>query len=219
MEKKSEIPEQQNVPWSVALRTGVGGLRRRVGRSVVTMLGVLLAIALLSYMLVTGDLTRGLVAVNDAGLNALLQKAGVDILSADRSDPMTALLIGLSLVTCLVGIVNSMLMSVSERLKEIGTLKCLGATDAFIVRVFFIESILVGLAGTAAGMLAGTAVAVAVGVWSYGGFALKYLPPGPVAFSLLTALLAGTVISVAAAIAPAIWAARQEPVNAMRTEE
>lgn len=213
------IPEQCDVPWSTALQTSAAGLRRRLGRSCVTMLGVVLAIALLSYMLVTSDMARSMLAANDPALNSLLQKSGVDILNSAKRDPMMLLLVSLSLVTCLVGIVNSMMMSVSERLKEIGTLKCLGATDGFIVRIYFIESLIVGVVGTLCGMVGGVVVAFAVLAWSYGTFAFRCLPVVAVGWSLLLSLIAGVVISVLAAIAPAIWASKQEPVNAMRIEE
>ena len=50
-----------------------------------------------------------------------------------------------------VGIINAMLMSVTERIREIGTMKCLGALDAFILKIYFIEAALQGLIGTAMG--------------------------------------------------------------------
>jgi putative ABC transport system permease protein len=219
MTQTNQVPEQQSVPWSTAIQTGIAGIRRRLGRTVVTMLGVVLAIALLSYMLVTNNLTASMVSLNDQALNALLQKSGVDILQTARHDPMTTMLIVLSLATCLVGIVNSMLMSVSERLKEIGTLKCLGATDAFIVRIYFVESMFVGVIGTACGMVGGLAVSLCVLGWVYGGYVLKCFPVAHVFGSLAVSFVVGVLISVLAAIAPAIWAARQAPVSAMRIEE
>ena len=48
--------------------------------------------------------------------------------------------VGLALLVAFVGIVNAMLMSVTERFREIGTMKCLGALDGFIVKLFVIES-------------------------------------------------------------------------------
>ena len=46
----------------------------------------------------------------------------------------------MSLLVCTVGITNSMLMAVTERFKEIGTMKCLGALDSFVVVLFMLES-------------------------------------------------------------------------------
>ena len=48
-----------------------------------------------------------------------------------------------------------MLMSVTERFREIGTMKCLGALDGFIVKLFLIESLFQGMAGTVMGVLLG----------------------------------------------------------------
>ena len=51
-----------------------------------------------------------------------------------------------------------MLMSVTERFREIGTMKCLGALDTFIVKLFLLESTFQGLAGTSAGIVIGFAL-------------------------------------------------------------
>jgi ABC-type antimicrobial peptide transport system permease subunit len=213
------IPEQERIPWSIALAVSWAGLRRRVLRSLITMLGIVLGIAFLTHMFVTGALTDALIAVNDDALNVLLQKAGVDVLAAGKTDSMMILLIGLSLFTCLVGIINSMLMSVSERIREIGTMKCLGAVDGFIVRAYFIESTLQGVAGTVAGIVIGLIVAVSVSLVSYGRYVWLCFPVLGVLKSIGIAFVTGALISIVASIAPAYWAAKKEPVDAMRIEE
>ena len=108
-----EIPEQKPVRWSIAFMISWRAMRRRFIRSMITMLGVILAVAFLTYMLVTNGITRALILAGNEELNLLLQVAGVDIFSSGEIDQMMILLIGLSLFTCLVGIVNSMLMSVT----------------------------------------------------------------------------------------------------------
>lgn len=213
------IPEQRDVPWHVAFQVSLGSLRRRFLRSLITMTGVILAIAFLSYMQVTNVITTALVARNDRVLNVLLQRAGVDIFAESGTDRMMVLLITLSLMACLVGIINSMLMSVSERIKEIGTLKCLGALDSFIVRTYFIEASLQGLLGTCIGLLLGVVVAVAVALVNYKQYVFAALPPGPVLESVLVSLVVGAILSVFASILPAYLAARKQPVDAMRIEE
>ncbi len=213
------IPEQTSIPWSIAFMVSLAGIRRRMLRSLIAMSGVILAIAFLVYMLVTGDVTAALVAANLDAVNLLLQRNGVDIQTVGRRDVMLLLLIGLSLFTCLVGIVNAMMMAVTERIKEIGTLKCLGALDGFIVRSYFIESSLQGVFGTLIGMLIGILVALVVAAANYGIHVFTHFPFGPVFVSLGKSFLIGTLLSVVASIAPAYWAAKKEPVDAMRVEE
>ena len=213
------IPEQQPVPWSTAVIVSWAGLKRRLLRSMITMVGVILAIAFLTYMLTVENVTQALVAVNDNALNVILQETGVDILAGNQTDRMTVLLIGLSLLTCMVGIVNAMLMSVAERVREIGTLKCLGAQDTFIVKTYLIESSLQGVCGALLGLGLGCLVAIAVLVKSYGRHVFLHFPVFEVTRSLLISFVCGSLISVVAAIAPAYMAARKRPVDALRVEE
>lgn len=216
----NQIPEQPGVPWQIAFKVSIAGIHRRFLRSLITMAGVILAIAFLVYMLVTGNLTTAMVAADISELNILLQHQGIEIqTAAEGPDRLLLLLIGLSLLTCLVGITNAMLMAVSERIKEIGTLKCLGALDSFIVKTFLIESALQGVIGGMAGLVIGLVVAFMVALINYGRYVFFTFPTGPVLLSLLQSLLIGSLLSVLAAIAPAYWAARKEPVDAMRVEE
>lgn len=214
-----EIPNQYEIPWSVAFQVSWAGVKRRLFRSAITMLGVVLAIALLTYMLVMRNITAALVDANLNDLNLLLQKQGVDIFSIGRIDTMTLLLIALALLTCLVGIVNSMMMSVTERIKEIGTLKCLGALNGFIVRSYFIESALQGCFGTLLGIVFGLAIAILAAGFHYGGYVLQFFPKLPVAGSVLLTAFIGLLMAIAASIAPAYWAAKKDPVDAMREDE
>ena len=48
------------------------------------------------------------------------------------------------MLVAFVGVLNAMLMSVTERFREIGTMKCLGALNSFIVKLFLIESLFQG---------------------------------------------------------------------------
>jgi ABC-type antimicrobial peptide transport system permease subunit len=160
-----------------------------------------------------------LIAVNIDALNVRLQRAGIDIQTTGQTSEMMMLLIGLSLLACLVGIVNAMLMAVTERTREIGTLKCLGAPDNFIIRSYFIESMLQGIIGTLTGVIVGVVVALSMSFGSYGSYVALYFPWGKVLFSLAISFFIGALIAVIAAVAPAYWAARREPVDAMRVEE
>ena len=218
-ENKAIIPEQKQVSWLVTVQVSWAGIKRRFFRSLITMSGVVLAIAFLTYMQMQNVIVKGLIKANDQVLNVLLQKAGVDIYAGDSSDRMMLLLIILSLLACLVGIVNSMLMSVTERIKEIGTLKCLGALDGFIIRSYFIESSLQGVAGTALGCVIGLIVALSAALSNYGRYVFPNLAYGGACLALLVSFLVGTMLSIVAAILPAYMAAKKQPVDAMRVEE
>src|SRR5688500_20236848 len=105
----------------------------------------------------------------------------------DPSDPGSAdrllWLVCTSLVMCLVGVTNSMLMSVTERFREIGTIKCLGASDSFIVKVFFLEAVLLGVIGSFSGSLLGTLL---MGVY------LRFAGGAPAAIDMAQVALLGT---------------------------
>lgn len=219
MAKKTNIPEQKRLSWPIVFSVSIAGMKRRFSRAMITMVGVVLAIAFLCYMLVNESLIRAMIAAGIDELNVLLQNANVDIFSGGKTDKMTLLLISLTLLTSLVGIINAMLMAVTERVKEIGTLKCLGATDQFIVRAYFIESTVQGVCGSAIGLLIGLLVAIAVSANTYGTYTFKTFPMSGVLFSLLVSLAVGAFLSVIAAIIPAYMAAKKQPVEALRVQE
>jgi len=125
----------------------------------------------------------------------------------------------LALLVCFVGIVNAMFMTVQERFREIGTMKCLGALDLFIVKIFLIESATLGLIGTLLGILVGMILSTLRQLLVYGSPVLGYFPLGNILAAALLAAVIGLVLSVLAAIFPARKAARMEPVEAMRAEE
>ena len=139
------MPNQDVISWPIAFSVSMAGIKRRFSRAMITMAGVVLAIAFLCYMMVNQALVASLISVQNPELNILLQKNGVNIYGSGEMDQMTIMLLCLTLITSLVGILNAMLMAVTERVKEIGTLKCLGATDQFIVRAYFIESTVQGM--------------------------------------------------------------------------
>jgi hypothetical protein len=137
-------------------------------------------------------------------------------------------LVTLSLMVCVVGITNAMLMSVTERFREIGTMKCLGALDKFVVKLFLIESSLQGVFGSLLGALIGFVLAFVRALFTYHvehletgqsyWLVLRFFPTLELLAWVAIALVVGVVLSVIAAIYPAIRAARMEPVQAMRVE-
>ena len=144
--------------------------------------------------------------------------AALAIEETDEEDARRWWLVAMSLLVCLAGITNAMLMSVTERFREIGTMKCLGALDSFVVRLFLIESTLLGVIGSALGAIAGAFLMLFV-YCIREGFSLPARISWPDMLGYMGASIGvGAVIALLAAIAPAVAAARLPPAAALRTE-
>ena len=139
---------------------------------------------------------------------------------ATQMDPRDRWLAALAALVCFVGILNAMLMSVHERFREIGTMKCLGALESFIVKLYFLESSFIGMVGTLIGIGIGFLLSLGRAMAAFGfGTVLRYFDFRGACLSALGTLLIGSLLSVAAAYFPARAAARMDPVEAMRVEE
>lgn len=219
------------LPMSKAVEISFRSLKIRFGRSLITTSGVILAIAFLMSVWSSNEIVGSLRNADKSEINLLLQKNGIETGITEAGDASAEAqsrlqeeqskqvwLISLSLLVCVVGIANAMLMSVTERFREIGTMKCLGALDTFIVKLFLLESTFQGLAGTSAGIVIGFALTLGLALLDYGGYALDYFPLGGIAESASYALVVGTLLSLVGAMLPAYRAAKMEPVEAMRSD-
>jgi putative ABC transport system permease protein len=127
-------------------------------------------------------------------------------------------MIGISVAA--LGIINTMVMSILERYKEIGIMKAVGASDNDVKKIFFFESGVIGFMGGVFGLALGwivssiinliiNTIAMEQGVPRMNYFTFPWwLCLGAIAFSILISLLAG--------IYPTIRAARVDPVIALR---
>jgi len=127
-------------------------------------------------------------------------------------------LVIMSLIVCTIGITNSMLMSVTERFKEIGTMKCLGALNKFVVELFLLESGLLGLIASFAGWLVGVGIIVLLAAISKGWVIVSQIGLIDILKLLGISLGIGMGLTVIATIAPAIRAAAMPPAAALRVE-
>jgi ABC-type antimicrobial peptide transport system permease subunit len=203
---RAGIKRQIQLPNREAIKIAVRSLRIRKWRSAVTLGGIILTIAFLSAVTTSGIVAK---AVQATG-----QQVSVDAASGKATQIW---LIMISLLVCAVGIANAMLMSVTERYREIGTMKCLGALDWFVVKLFLIEAAFLGIVGSIVGALLGFAASFFAWVAQYGNI-VGELPWGQLSLRLLAAVLIGTALSVVGAIYPARRAGRMPPADAMRSE-
>ena len=122
----------------------------------------------------------------------------------------TALFVGAFLVF------NALSMTVLERTRELGMLRALGSTRAMITRSVVMEAAVLGLLGSALGVLFGYGMARGL-VYLFGNAFLfeiteLTLPP----FALVSAIVVGVLVTILAALYPALRAGRVSPVEAMR---
>jgi len=216
MERLSALPLAKSV--EIAFKS----IRARFFRSLVTTMSLVLAVAFLCYVQAGNELANGLLHSDHPGALRILLHAGYDVNADSTSIGESAKqqwIVILSLLVCVVGIVNAQLMAVSERFREIGTMKCLGALDSVVMRLFLIEAGLQGMVGSAAGAVLGIVVALLGALITLGTPVFSFLPIGALMLTALKAIGIGCLLSLVGVIYPAITAARMEPVEAMRVEQ
>jgi putative ABC transport system permease protein len=118
---------------------------------------------------------------------------------------------GISLLVGGIGVMNIMLVSVTERIREIGLRKALGATPRVIRRQFLVEASVLGLAGGVLGAGLGLLVA-----WILPHFISDPITISPVAMA--AAIVVAIGIGVAFGVYPAGRAAKLPPIDALRSE-
>ena len=193
-------------PIGQAFLFALQGIRLRLGRMALVLAGVAVAIAFTNVLLTTNAL-----------FDALPDEAAKGH-GAESQGIFRWLWVAVALLICTTGTINAIVMSVTERIKEIGTLKCLGCRNVHIVHIFLIESVLLGLLG---GLLGG--------VLGYGAALLNFIAAVGVSY-LTGAMAAGATVNIATCVGisitlsllgsviPVFIAAKVEPAAAMRYE-
>lgn len=218
MPKHTEHYEIEQLSMRKIIGITCKGIRIRLWRSLIVVSGIVLAIAFLSYILCSDGFLQSALRSGVPELLKKLRDAGVEVTDMKNQRIETYWMVGLALLISFVGIVNAMLMSVTERFREIGTMKCLGALDGFVMKMFLIESVIEGTVGAAAGVLVGVGLAYLEGSFMFGNAVWGLLSVSWFLMVTLGSLGAGIVITVLGALYPARQAAKMMPVVALRAE-
>ena len=109
-------------------------------------------------------------------------------------------LLALSLVIAIFGIVNTLMLSISERTREIGVLRAIGTSDGQVRGMIAIESTLISIMGTVLGLVAGVAAGAEIrGCYSTMGMSVLSIPWRQLALFLVCSVLVGILASLAPA--------------------
>jgi putative ABC transport system permease protein len=160
------------------------------------------------------EIIAGAINQNITGVRAIAVKqvAEAEMGITGRMNRFMYALGGITLAVGLFGVVNTMMSSVNERIKDIGIMRAVGASRNQIMRVFIYEAIVIGIAGGILGYLVGTLLAYVVGPIVFEGanisFALQYLP-----LSLALAIL----VAVMATMYPALRASKIRVADSFRS--
>ena len=129
----------------------------------------------------------------------------------------------LALFVASIGIVNTMIMAIYERTREIGVLKALGSSNGDVLRLFMVEAGMIGLLGGIVGVILGWLLGLA-----FNAIILAYLKDQQVPITapffvvtpelVLASLAFATLVGILAGLYPAFRAARLDPLAALRHE-
>lgn len=199
MKNPKSLGSRVELPLFEAFWISFEQIRKRSTRSAIVIASIVLGVAFMTYLQMTNVI-----------LSAYMKREGTVI------EAYQFWLVVVSLFVCGVGIVNSTLIATYERYREICTMKCLGALDQHIFKLFLIEASLFGLSGGVFGFILGSTIAMVSSCFQLGLDILWRTPLMEILqlFGLTTIL--STTLSIISTTYPALKAARLNPVEAMR---
>ena len=124
----------------------------------------------------------------------------------------TMIIVGLTLLGAAIGLMNIMLVTVTERTKEIGVRKALGATRSNILLQFLTEAVIICVIGGLVGVILGTSIGFIIA-----NFALesKFVVPW---LWMSLGIIVCIVVGVFSGLYPALKASRMDPIESLRYE-
>jgi lipoprotein-releasing system permease protein len=135
---------------------------------------------------------------------------------------MLSLVIATIIFVAAFNVIATLIMLVLEKKREIAILKAMGAKDSSILTIFLVQGVLIGLAGTAIGLLLGGAVTAYLSVYSFPldpkVYLIDHLPVRVSAPEFLNTVLIALGICTTAGLLPSYWAARLLPADGVRYE-
>lgn len=189
-----EIGSLKLVP-EVVFSMALNSLQQRIGRAVLTLLTIVTATAFMMYLL---TMPR----------------------STDPTEVSSwRLMMILSLLVSGAGVLNTMLMSVTQRYREIGTMKCLGALNSFILYSVLLEAAILGLVGAIGGVLLGFVISLGLAAIDHGSAVFEMMALSGLLGKVGFVFMVGMMMTTLGAFFPALIAAKMPPMEAMRGEK
>ncbi len=207
-----KIGKQVVLPKAEAFKMSIRSIKIRFGRVIIVSSSIMLGVAFLMAIFTTNLMHEALLTGGPEAIRLSLASAAEDTRARD------IWLVVLSLLVCVVGITNAMLMAVSERSREIGTMKCLGALNRYVMEIFLIEAMLLGLLGSLVGGFLGALAMILTSAVQFGGVVFAHIPYLAIFYHLLVAVVLGTTIAIIGALYPTYLSAKMEPAEAIRRE-
>ncbi len=191
------VERQVVLPFAQVVRISFNSMRVRLSRSLITTATLALAIAFVAYIWSGYGILNAVWPHVDSALQEDILTSGYEMIDGQfGSSPKDRWLAILSLIVCVVGIVNAQLMAVTERFREIGTFKCLGALNSFVVRIFVLEGIYQGIFGGFVGSLLGILVSTLSLTLKLGWAAMLFWPPLQMLLAIAYALFLAALLSL-----------------------